>query len=147
MIGKYTNRLPYHLRAIYDWITDNGGSPSIGICVDTTRYLNGKIPKEMYNNKQALINISKKYVRNLSIDETGFKFSVDLYGVGDYEKGSFFKFHIPMLGILFLMDPNTKNGLKIQSSEYSDPVLIDSEISRESIVIAQNIIDKLMKNL
>lgn len=148
MIGEYSNRLPYHLRAIYDWISDNGGIPNIGICVPTTKHLKGKLPKEMDGRKTAVINISKKHVRNLVIDGSGFKFSLDLYGLADhYKPGTFFEFNIPMLGILFLMDLYTKNGLKIQSNEYADPILINDEISRESIVIAQNIIDKITANV
>lgn len=140
MSEQYTNRLPYHLRAIYEWISDNGGIPSLGVCVQTTRYLDGTVPKSMYLKDKVLINISKEKVSNLNIENEKIKFGMEL-------NDGYFEFNIPILAVLCLMDRDTKNGLKIQDSEYTDPIDIDNEISRQSIVISNSIIDKITKNL
>jgi len=62
---------PYLIRAILDWILDNGCTPYIVI---DTREPGPLVPREHIQNERIVLNISPNAVRNFSIDESQIAF-------------------------------------------------------------------------
>jgi len=64
-IGMTSNR-PYLLRALNDWILDNGMAPYILVDAD---YPGTSVPKEFIQDGKIVLNISPNAVKNLFIND------------------------------------------------------------------------------
>lgn len=63
---------PYLIRALYEWIVDNQGTPYL--LVDAT-FPNVKVPKEHVNNGNIVLNITPAAVEDLQMTNTHVSFS------------------------------------------------------------------------
>lgn len=128
----------YNLEAVYNWISDNGGIPNLGIDIEKLKIHQGSLPPELYTKTKVLINIGDDYIEDLIIAQDGIAFSCDLFERDVYIDNSVFNFYIPIESVVCILDP--KNGLGI------DIKLDDVEFSQESSDIADSIIDMLSIN-
>jgi stringent starvation protein B len=73
------SRRPYLLRAMHEWISDNGGTPHI--VVDAT--LDGvEVPAQFVNDGKVVLNVSLNATSNLSIGNEETSFNARFGGVG-----------------------------------------------------------------
>ena len=59
------SKKPYLIRAMFEWISDNGCTPHLLVDASSD---NISIPKKFVENKMITLNISSSATRNLTID-------------------------------------------------------------------------------
>lgn len=69
---------PYLVRALYEWILDNGSTPYIQV---NARLQGVMVPLEHVKDGQIILNISPTAVQGLKIDNTAMEFSGRFAGV------------------------------------------------------------------
>ena len=69
---------PYLLRALLDWINDNGLTPQILI---DTRYPHVQVPEHLSSEERLVLNISPTAVRDLMIEDEILSFVARFAGV------------------------------------------------------------------
>lgn len=74
---KPTSTRPYFVRAIYEWCTDNGFTPYLGVKVDK----NVQVPMEFVNHGEIVLNISFDATSGLEIGNDYIRFQARFAGV------------------------------------------------------------------
>ncbi|MCI0504615.1 MAG: ClpXP protease specificity-enhancing factor [Gammaproteobacteria bacterium] len=72
-----TSSRPYLLRAIYDWIVDNGLTPYLLVNANVE---NVKVPVEYVSNGKIILNVAPAAVNNLEIGNAEVNFSARFSG-------------------------------------------------------------------
>jgi stringent starvation protein B len=72
-----TSSRPYLLRAIYEWIVDNGMTPQI--VVDTTA-AGVEVPRQYNENEKLILNIHPNAVKDLDLGQESVSFSARFSG-------------------------------------------------------------------
>jgi stringent starvation protein B len=72
-----TTTKPYFLRAIYEWCTDNGYTPYIGVKVSSAV----RVPMEFVRNGEIVLNISFGATSGLKMDNEAISFKARFGGV------------------------------------------------------------------
>ncbi len=104
-----TPQRPYLLRAIYEWIVDNGEIPYI--LVDP--FIDGVlVPGSAISNDKVVLNISPVAVPNLDLGMEAVVFSCRFNGV---ERDVY----LPIKSILSIYSRESGRGLEFDDSEYS----------------------------
>jgi stringent starvation protein B len=75
-----TSSKPYLLRALYEWILDNGATPYIHV---DTACEGLRIPSGIDSNGKVVLNISPQAVQNLEMDNEHLSFSARFGGVSE----------------------------------------------------------------
>ena len=73
-----TSHRPYLLRALYEWISDNGMTPHL--LVDATRP-GVRVPAHTVNDGKVVLNIAARAVAHLSMDNDAVAFTARFAGV------------------------------------------------------------------
>lgn len=74
---KMTSRRPYLLRALYDWIVDNGCTPYVMVNAE----FNGvEVPREFVENGKVVLNISPTAVQGLALENEWINFRARFSG-------------------------------------------------------------------
>lgn len=76
--GSMTSTKPYLMRAIYEWVLDNGMTPHL--LVDA-RYPGTRVPIEFVEDGQIVLNIAPSAVRALVMDNDWVHFNARFGGV------------------------------------------------------------------
>jgi stringent starvation protein B len=104
--GMTSNR-PYLLRAIYDWISDNGLTPYV--LVDAA--LNGvKVPAHVIKNGQVVLNLAMRAVANLDLGNDVISFQARFSGVSQ-------SISIPVAAVLALYAQENGQGMMFPADE------------------------------
>ena len=72
-----TSQKPYLIRAIYDWLLDNGATPYL--LVNTT-YEGDKVPEAYINDNKIVLNIAPDAVQHYRADNEWVSFSARFAG-------------------------------------------------------------------
>jgi len=72
-----TSSRPYLLRAIYDWIVDNGLTPYLLVDATAERV---EVPQQYVNNGKIILNISPAAVQNIHLGDDEISFSARFDG-------------------------------------------------------------------
>lgn len=75
-----TSSKPYLVRALYEWILDNGSTPYILIDADNDRVL---IPPGIASDGKVVLNLAPQAVQNLEITNDHIAFSARFAGVAE----------------------------------------------------------------
>jgi len=75
---QMTSHRPYLLRALYEWISDNGMTPHL--LVDATRP-GVRVPAHTINDGKVVLNIAARAVAHLSMDNDSVAFTARFAGV------------------------------------------------------------------
>ncbi|MGI9333272.1 MAG: ClpXP protease specificity-enhancing factor [Gammaproteobacteria bacterium] len=75
--GTMTPSRPYLLRAVYDWIVDNGLTPQILVDAEHEHVA---VPKQYVNDGRIVLNLSPSAVRNLVMGNDAVSFSARFGG-------------------------------------------------------------------
>jgi stringent starvation protein B len=105
-----TSNRPYLLRAIYDWISDNGLTPYV--LIDATRE-GVQVPAHVVKNGQVILNLAMRAVANLDLGNEWISFQARFSGVGH-------SIHIPVNAVLALYAQENGQGMMFPE-EGGDP--------------------------
>jgi stringent starvation protein B len=98
---------PYLLRAIYDWISDNGLTPYL--LIDAT--IEGvRVPPQVIKNGQVVLNIAMRAVANLELGNDWIGFSARFSGVSQVVR-------IPVGSVLALYAQENGQGMMFPADE------------------------------
>ncbi len=92
---------PYLIRALYDWISDDGYSPYILVHTDTP---NCMVPEEYVKNNQIVLNITADVVSGLVLGNDAIEFKARFAGVPR-------QLYIPMASIVSIYAQETGQGM------------------------------------
>jgi len=104
--GMTSNR-PYLLRAIYDWISDNGLTPYV--LVDAAQP-GVKVPAHVVKNGQVVLNLAMRAVAHLDLGNDRIAFEARFSGVSQ-------SIVIPMHAVLALYAQENGQGMMFPADE------------------------------
>jgi stringent starvation protein B len=104
--GMTSNR-PYLLRAIYDWISDNGFTPYV--LVDAAQP-GVQVPAHVVKNGQVVLNLAMRAVANLDLGNDHITFQARFSGVSQ-------SIVIPMHAVLALYAQENGQGMMFPADE------------------------------
>lgn len=108
--GMTSNR-PYLLRAIYDWISDNGLTPYV--LVDATQ-AGVQVPQQSVKDGQIVLNIAMRAVRNLDLGDDRVSFQARFGGVPQ-------QVYFPMQAALAIYAQENGQGMMFPAEENDAP--------------------------
>ncbi|WP_183424566.1 ClpXP protease specificity-enhancing factor [Luteibacter sp. Sphag1AF] len=106
-----TSNRPYLLRAIYDWISDNGLTPYV--LVDASQP-GVRVPAHVVKNGQVVLNLAMRAVGNLDLGNERITFQARFSGVSQ-------SIHIPITAVLALYAQENGQGMMFPADE-NDPM-------------------------
>ncbi len=104
--GMTSNR-PYLLRAIYDWISDNGLTPYV--LVDAAQP-GVRVPPHVVKNGQVVLNLAMRAVANLDLGNDKISFQARFSGVSQ-------SIVIPVAAVLALYAQENGQGMMFPADE------------------------------
>lgn len=96
-----TSHRPYLLRALYEWIVDNGMTPHV--LADATRP-GVRVPPSAVNDGRVVLNIAERAVARLQMDNDALRFTARFGGVSH-------PVDVPMGAILAIYARETGQGM------------------------------------
>ena len=107
---------PYLIRAIYEWIVDNGYTPYIS--VDTTLPL-VTVPEQYIQNNMIVLDISSEAANELLVDNTATTFKASFGGVPH-------DIYVPIAAITSIYAAENNQGMSFPEEEYPADDIDDS---------------------
>jgi len=104
---EMTSSRPYLVRALYDWITDNGMTPYLVADADAVGIA---IPEGLSEDGQIVLNISASAVR-------GFDMGGDFVSFSARFQGRDFAVHVPMPAVMAIYAQETGQGMSFSGEE------------------------------
>tara|TARA_B100000925_G_scaffold405_1_gene327 strand:- start:312 stop:707 length:396 start_codon:yes stop_codon:yes gene_type:complete len=98
------SKKPYLIRAMYEWISDNGCTPHL--LVDAS-FDNISIPRKFVENEMITLNISSSATRNLTIDSDIISFDARF-------DGKPMSVHFPPEAVINIYARETSEGMAFQ---------------------------------
>ena len=98
-----TSQRPYILRALYEWVVDNGMTPHV--LVDA-RVPGVRVPPHTVKDGQVVLNIAERAVARLEMDNDGLRFSARFGGVSQMVV-------VPMAAIIAIYARETGQGMAL----------------------------------
>lgn len=105
-MGMTSNR-PYLLRAIYDWISDNGLTPYVLVDAGQPGV---KVPAHVVKNGQVVLNLAMRAVANLDLGNDRIAFQARFSGVSQ-------NIVIPVAAVLALYAQENGQGMMFPADE------------------------------
>jgi stringent starvation protein B len=118
--GMTSNR-PYLLRAIYDWISDNGLTPYVLVDAGQPGV---KVPAHVVKNGQVVLNLAMRAVANLDLGNDRIAFQARFSGVSQ-------NIVIPVAAVLALYAQENGQGMMFPADE-NDAAAAAMEASDEA---------------
>lgn len=111
-MAELTSRRPYLIRALYDWVLDNGLTPHLLVAADAPRVV---VPTQFVTDENKItINIAPTAVRNLSLNNDDITFSARF-------SGDNFDVCIPPGAVLALYARENGEGMLFGDVEDTEP--------------------------
>ena len=104
-----TDRKPYLLRAIYQWIVDNDCTPHLVIAAPGAGWVHG-VPLHLLQEEMLVLNISPTATANLSIDNDSVTFNTRFGGQPH-------QVWVSMQAIISLIARETGEGISLPPAE------------------------------
>lgn len=98
-----TSQRPYILRALYEWVVDNGMTPHV--LVDA-RVPGVRVPPHVVKDGQVVLNIAERAVAHLQMDDDALRFSARFGGVSQAVV-------VPMAAIIAVYARETGQGMAL----------------------------------
>jgi len=100
---RMTSHRPYLLRALVQWINDNGLTPHILVDAGVPRV---QVPASAIKDGRVVLNIADRAVRDLQIDNAAVNFSARF-------SGESFPVHVPIAAVLAVYARETGQGMAL----------------------------------
>jgi stringent starvation protein B len=98
---------PYLLRAMLDWIVDNGWTPHL---IVDARDEGVTVPRQFVTEGYIRLNISASATQSFRIDETAVEFNARFGGVGHYV-------HVPLAHVLAIVARENGKGMAFTAEQ------------------------------
>ena len=105
MEDNTTSKKPYFIRAMFEWISDNGYTPHL--LIDAS-FENMSIPRNFVQNERITLNISSSATRNLTIDS-------DLISFDARFEGKTMNVQLPYEAVINIFARETGEGMAFSS--------------------------------
>ena len=105
MKDNTTSKKPYFIRAMFEWISDNGYTPHL--LIDAS-FENMSIPRKFVENERITLNISSSATRNLTIDS-------DLISFDARFEGKTMNVQLPYEAVINIFARETGEGMAFSS--------------------------------
>lgn len=106
-----TSQRPYLLRALYEWVVDNGMTPHL--LVDA-RSPGVRVPAHAVKDGQVVLNIADRAVGHMRMDNDGIRFSARFGGVSQ-------NVVVPMAAVIAIYARETGQGLALPVDTVAAP--------------------------
>ena len=120
-----TSGLPYVIRAVLEWIIEDGFTPYV---LAKTKEKGTLIPKQLMGEEFVTLNVSEEAIRNLSLDDRGLTFSARFSGVAQ-------QIAIPLSGIHMVYARENGAGILLKSPRTIN--FITPENSNDNVRLTQ----------
>ena len=108
---EFTSKRPYFIRAMHDWMTDNGLTPYIVVDAAADGIT---IPKNYIIDGKIVLNVSFAATHNLTLDKHTVQFEARFEGINHHLK-------VPMLAIIGIYSKETGQGMVFTDDEILSP--------------------------
>jgi len=108
-VSRMTSHRPYLLRALYEWIVDNGMTPHL--LVDATRP-GVRVPAHTVKEGRVVLNIAERAVARLSMDNEAVSFTARFAGVSH-------PVLVPIYAVLAIYARETGQGMALPEDQGS----------------------------
>ncbi|MEX2525483.1 MAG: ClpXP protease specificity-enhancing factor [Gammaproteobacteria bacterium] len=102
-----TSNRPYVLRALHEWILDNGMTPYILVNAEVPDVV---VPREYVNEGKVVLNVAPRAVKNLHISNDFVSFSARFSGAP-------FEVHVPQNAVLAIYARENGKGMIFPEEE------------------------------
>ena len=119
MEDNTTSKKPYFIRAMFEWISDNGYTPHL--LIDTS-FENMSIPRKFVENERITLNISSSATRNLNIDSDMISFDARF-------EGKTMNVQLPYEAVINIFARETGEGMAFSS----EPDTANSGLVKKSV--------------
>lgn len=102
-----TSSRPYLLRAVYDWVVDNGFTPQVLVNAQADHV---EVPRQYVNDGRIVLNVSSSAVRNLVMGNDTISFSARFAGTP-------FQVCVPVSAILAIVARENGAGMSFPEEE------------------------------
>ncbi len=106
MAGMTSNR-PYLIRAMYEWIVDNGMTPYLMVHADREGV---QVPQEFIQDGNIVLNLSPTAIRSLNLGNEAVDFSARFAGVPR-------EVHCPVSAVLAIYARETGRGMVFRDDD------------------------------
>ena len=110
-VSEMTSSRPYLLRAVYEWITDNGLTPQIVVDAQQERV---RVPTAHVREGKIVLNVSTSAARGLSLGNEWVEFSARFGGVP-------FDVAVPVRAVLAIMARENGTGMSFPGPDDDRP--------------------------
>ena len=122
MEDNTTSKKPYFIRAMFEWISDNGYTPHL--LIDAS-FENMSIPRKFVENERITLNISSSATRNLTIDS-------DLISFDARFEGKTMNVQLPCKAVINIFARETGEGMAFSSeSDTAKSGLVKKSIKKD----------------
>lgn len=111
MAGDMTSNRPYLLRALYEWIGDNGMTPHILVDASAEGV---DVPDQAVQKGKVILNIDKAAVRELEMGNDWLVFSARF-------SGRQFQVSVPVEAVLAIYSKENGQGMMFAQEDDSEP--------------------------
>lgn len=115
--AKFIPKRPYLLRAMYEWIVDNGMTPHILVDARSNQV---SVPRQYVKDGNIVLNISPTATNNLMMRNDEVTFSARFGGKA-------FSIWLPMWSVMAIYARETQEWVSFPPEEYSDQVVADDQ--------------------
>lgn len=102
---------PYLLRALHEWILDNGLTPYLLV---NAEHAHTEVPRQYVDNGKIILNIAPSAVKNLNLDNDWVSFSARF-------SGQPFSVWIPIAAILAIYAKENGKGMFFKPEDQEEP--------------------------
>ncbi len=113
----FSSNKPYLIRALYEWILDNNGTPHLIVNAGTP---GTQVPQEHVKNGEIVLNVSPGAVQGLIMDNEHITFNARFSGVARV-------IYLPMSSILAIIARENGQGMAFPPEEMVEQVEAESE--------------------
>ena len=122
MEDNTTSKKPYFIRAMFEWISDNGYTPHL--LIDAS-FENMSIPRNFVQNERITLNISSSATRNLTIDS-------DLISFDARFEGKTMNIQLPYEAVINIFARETGEGMAFSSeSDTANRGLVKKSVKKD----------------
>ena len=118
VLPPMSSQRPYLLRALYEWIADNGMTPHV--LVDA-RMPGVRVPAHAVKDGQVVLNIAERAVARLEMDNDALRFSARFGGVSQ-------SVVVPMAAVIAVYARETGQGMALPADlQAGEPGEVDAD--------------------
>ena len=122
MEDNITSKKPYFIRAMFEWICDNGYTPHLLIDASLE---NMNIPRKFVENERITLNISSSATRNLTIDYDMISFDARF-------EGKTMNVQLPYEAVINIFARETGEGMAFSSeSDTANSGLVKKSVKKD----------------